>query len=141
MPPKKGLKLLLMAKCKGKTKAGQPCGAEAQTGADFCFFHDPTQAQARHESKVKGGQTGKLATLATVKPWRGVEGEVEVMKNPSTADLVNLLADSIDDVRTGAIDPKVANAVGYLAGVMVKILQYEALDERLAAIEEALGKK
>ena len=130
-----------MAKCKGKTKTGQPCGAEAQTGADFCFFHDPTQAQARHESKVKGGQAGKLATLATVKPWRGVEGEVEIMKNPSTADLVNLLADSIDDVRTGAIDPKVANAVGYLAGVMVKILQYEALDERLAAIEEALGTK
>ena len=130
-----------MAKCKGKTKTGQPCGAEAQAGAAFCFFHDPAQAQARHESKVKGGQTGKLATLATVKPWRGVEGEVEVMKNPSTADLVNLLADSIDDVRTGAIDPKVANAVGYLAGVMVKILQYEALDERLAAIEEALGTK
>lgn len=130
-----------MAKCKGKTKTGQTCNAEAQAGADYCFFHDPAQAQARHESKVKGGQAGKLATLAAVKPWRGVEGEIVAMRSPTAEDLINLLADSIDDVRVGAIDPKVANAIGYLAGVMVKILQYEALDERLAAIEEALGKK
>jgi hypothetical protein len=56
-------------------------------------------------------------------------------------ELVDLLCTTIDDVRTGAIDPKVANAVGYLAGVIVKIQQYDALVERLSAIEEALKVK
>ena len=39
------------------------------------------------------------------------------------------------------IDPKVANAVGYLANGIVKALQYQDLEERLAAIEEAIGVK
>jgi len=55
------------------------------------------------------------------------------------ADLVNLCADTIDKVKTGKIDPRVANSVGYLAGVMVKILEYDALNERLAALEDAVG--
>ena len=127
-----------MATCRATKKNGDPCRAEAQAGRDYCFFHDPTKAQERHDSKVKGGQTGKLATLATAKPWRGVAGEVDVLKAVTPAELVDLLCNTIDDVRTGAIDPKVGNAVGYLAGVIVKIQEQEALVERLSAIEEAL---
>ena len=127
-----------MAKCRATRKDGAPCKAEAQSGREHCFFHDPAKAEERHDSKVKGGQTGKLATLATVKPWRGIAGVVDVLKAVSPVELVDLLCNTIDDVRTGAIDPKVANAVGYLAGVIVKIQEQEALVERLSAIEEAL---
>ena len=63
---------------------------------------------------------------------------MDVLKTVAPAELVNLLCETIDDVRVGAIDPKVGNAVGYLAGIIVKTLQYEALEERLQAIEEAL---
>ena len=89
----------------------------------------------------QGGQTGKAATLAPnyLKPWRGEAGEVTVLKSPSLPDLVNLLGDTIDDVRVGRLDPKVANSVGYLAGIILKALQYEAFEERLTAIEEAVG--
>ena len=127
-----------MATCRATRKDGEPCRAEAQSGRPYCFFHDPAKGEERHDSKVAGGKAGKLATLATVKPWRGVAGEVDVLKAVTPVELVDLLCNTIDDVRTGAIDPKVANAVGYLAGVIVKIQEQEALVERLSAIEEAL---
>lgn len=127
-----------MAKCRATRKDGKPCRADAVAGSDYCSFHDPKKADAFHNGRVKGGEAGKLATLSAVSPWRGTEGEVAVLKSVEPAELVNLLCDTIDNVLTGAIDPKVANAVGYLAGVIVKIQQYEAIEERLASIEEAL---
>lgn len=130
-----------MAKCKAIRKDGSPCRGLALGDSDYCAFHAPEKAASFHNGRVKGGKTGKLATLARVKPWRGVDGDVDVLKGVAPAELVNLLADTIDDVRTGTVAPQVANSVGYLAGVMTKILQYEALEERLAAIEEALGVK
>lgn len=130
-----------MAKCKATRKDGSPCRGEAMAGGDYCAFHAPEKADDFQSGRVKGGETGKRATLApsSLKPWRGNAGDVDVMQSVAPAELVNLLCHTIDDVRTGAIDPKVANSVGYLAGVIVKIQQYEALEERLAAIEEALG--
>ena len=127
-----------MATCKATTKSGEPCKAKPPTGSDYCAFHDPAKAEALQNGRVKGGESGKLATLATVKPWRGVVGDVDVLKTVAPAELVNLLCETIDEVRVGAIDPKVGNAVGYLASIIVKIQQYEALEERLRAIEEAL---
>jgi len=59
------------------------------------------------------------------------EGDVDVLKRGAPAELVNLLADTIDDVRTGTVVPQEANSAGYLAGVMTKILQYEAIEECL----------
>jgi len=58
---------------------------------------------------------------------------------PSPDDVLLLLADTIDEVKTGQLDPKVANSVGYLVGVMLKALEYDALNERLAALEAAVG--
>ena len=126
--------------CKATRKDGSVCKAPAQAGKDLCFFHDPDQVEANAVAKRKGGEAGKLAVLSPdqVKPWRGREGEVEVLQNVTTAELVNLLADTIDDVRTGRLDPKVGNAVGYLVGIMTRVLQYDALESRLADIEEAV---
>lgn len=126
--------------CKATRKDGSVCKAPAQAGKDLCFFHDPDRAEANAVAKRRGGEAGKLAVLSPdqVKPWRGRDGEVEVLQNVTTAELVSLLADTIDDVRTGRVDPKVSNAVGYLVGIMTRVLQYDALEERLAAIEEAV---
>jgi hypothetical protein len=40
----------------------------------------------------------------------------------TSADLVNLLALTMNEVRTGAMPPAVANAVGYLASQMARLL-------------------
>lgn len=130
-----------MTTCKATRRDGEPCKAQAGEGSDFCFFHDPARRDAARQVQKRGGQTGKAATLAPtdLKPWRGVAGEVTVLRSPSLPDLVNLLGDTIDDVRVGRLDPRVANSVGYLAGIILKALQFEAFEERLAAIEEAVG--
>lgn len=130
-----------MAKCRATRKDGSPCRGDALNGGDYCAFHAPEKAKDFQNGRVEGGKAGKLATLApeAVKPWRGQPGDVDIMQSVTPVELVNLLCQTIDDVRMGAIDPKVANSVGYLAGVIVKIQQYEALDDRLAAIEQALG--
>jgi hypothetical protein len=41
----------------------------------------------------------------------------------NTQDVSNLLADSINQVLRGQLDPKVANSVGYLATVMLRSLE------------------
>jgi hypothetical protein len=46
--------------------------------------------------------------------------------------------ETINQVRLGKIDPKVANAVGYLASVHLKALEQGPVQERLARIEASL---
>lgn len=128
-----------MAQCKATRRDGRPCAAQAQTGRDYCFFHDPDKVEQSRAAQAKGGAVGGRTTLTAVKPWRGNTGDVTVLRSPTSAELINLLADTIDEVKTGAIDPRTANAVGYLVGVICKILEYDALNERLAALEEAVG--
>lgn len=128
-----------MATCKATRRDGQPCTAQARDGRDFCFFHDPDKTAQAREAQAKGGAKKLVLAEGEAKPWRGQSGEVTVLKSPSPADLVNLLADTIDEVKTGKIDPKVANATGYLVGIMVKVLEWDALEERLASLEEAVS--
>lgn len=128
-----------MAKCKAITKDGKPCRANAQTGKDYCFLHDPEKVEAVKAARSKGGASLKVIDPKRFKPWRGTGGDVTVLQSPTPQDIVNLLADTIDEVKTGQIDPRVANAVGYLAGSILKAVELTTFDERLAALEEALG--
>lgn len=133
-----------MPTCKATRKRdGQPCTAQTQAGRDYCFFHDPDKVEEVKAAQVKGGEVSMRATLdpRAVKPWRGHDGAITVLQTPTIGDLLNLLSDTVDEVRTGQIDPKVANAVGYLTGIMLKCLQYDLLEERLTALEEAVGGK
>lgn len=132
-----------MPACKATRKDGQPCAAQAQADREFCFFHDPDKFEEAKAAQVKGGAVGQRATLdpTAVKPWRGQDGAITVLHTPTVGDLLNLLSDTVDEVRTGRVDPKVANAVGYLTGIMLKCLQYDLLEERLTALEEAVGVK
>jgi len=130
-----------MGDCIAITKNGEHCKAPAQAGREYCFLHDPDKVDQAQAARSRGGAA--IATLdpKDYKPWRGTAGEVTVLKSPAPQDVVNLLADTIDEVKTGRIDPRIANAVGYLAGMILKALEVEALEERLAAIEEAVGVK
>jgi hypothetical protein len=130
-----------MAKCKATRRDGTECQAQAQAGREYCYFHDPTKAEAVKAARSRGGSSIKTLTPKAIKPWRGEPGETMVIRSPRPQDVVNLLADTIDEVKAGQIDPKIANAVGYLSNVILKAFETEALDERLAAIEDAVGVK
>jgi hypothetical protein len=53
----------------------------------------------------------------------------------SLRDVCELVSETVGQVRTGALDPRVANAVGYLCTVLIRALELSRLEERIAALE------
>ena len=118
--------------CRAMTADGSRCKAAALTGSDFCFFHDPDRAEERREAQILGGRQGKARTLA--------EDEAD-LPIESSQDVVRLLSDTINQVRKGQLDPRVANAVGYLSNVLLKAVEQGDLEDRLAALEAVVDSR
>jgi hypothetical protein len=57
----------------------------------------------------------------------------------NTTDVSALLSDSINRLRRGQLDPRVANAIGYLTSVLLRSLEQGPIEERLAKIEATLA--
>ena len=53
-------------------------------------------------------------------------------------DVVTLLAQTINWVRRGDLDSKVANSVGDLSGIMLNAMQESEIEARFAAVEAVL---
>ena len=53
----------------------------------------------------------------------------------SCQDVVKLIAETINQVRRGELDPRVANAVGYLANVLIKATEQGDHEKRLEELE------
>lgn len=118
--------------CKAMTKDGSPCQTPALAGSDFCFFHDPDKAEERFEARAAGGRQNRMATLSADAPDVKVE---------SCQDVVRLVSDTINQVRKGDIDPRVANAVGYLANVLIRAVEQGDMERRIAELEAVVGAK
>jgi hypothetical protein len=112
--------------CAATKGDGTACGAAALPGSQFCFFHDPAKAAARRKAQSAGGQANKMATLPADVPDVTVE---------DGADVVKLLGATINQVRRGEIDPRVANAVGYLSNIVLSATGQRELESRLAELE------
>ena len=113
----------------GGGKGGKECRARRLAGSDYCFFHDPDKEAERKAAQRAGGQKNKMAVLPSSAPDA---------KLRSADDAVKLLAETINQVRRGELDPKIANAVGYLAGLLMKGLRESETERRLAALESAV---
>jgi hypothetical protein len=118
--------------CKGLTSDGSPCEAAAMRESDFCFFHDPSKAAERHEAHAAGGRQNRMKTL------EAGASDVEVS---DSSKLLELLSQTINQVRKGTIDPRVANSVGYLAGITAKVLNQNELEDRIAKLEELIQRR
>ena len=57
----------------------------------------------------------------------------------SIQDVAILLSESINLVRRGQLDPRVANAIGYLSGILLKALEQGRTEERLKHLEAVVG--
>jgi len=112
--------------CKAVTEDGQPCQAGVQAGSEFCFFHDPAKAKEREAAQRAGGSLGKAKVLPP---------DTRDVPLSSTADAVRFLALTINQVRRGEIDPKVANAIGYLSATLLRALEQDDIERRLAELE------
>ena len=119
-----------MIKCKFTKPDGKKCQAWAMTGKDFCFSHDPDKKQERSLACSKGGMTPKKNLHPLPK-----------VKLKEQKDVARLLAKTINEVRTGEIELKVATCIGYLSNILIKALSQGELENRLEALEETIAKK
>jgi len=122
------------AECQFRKKDGSRCGANAQATNGLCVFHDPAKAADGRRARRAGGIS--RSRVATVLPHDTPDHPLG-----NTNDVSALLGDSINRLRRGELDPKVANAMGYLASVLLRALEQGPLEERLAKLESVLTKK
>lgn len=112
--------------CKQIKANGARCDAYAIAGSEYCFAHDPSRAAERQVERQAGGRVGKTKVLPPNTPDAPLS---------SMADVVTLLGETINQVRRGEVDPKVANAVGYLASALLRALEQGNIEKRLAELE------
>ncbi len=122
----------MASKCQFRRNDGTRCHANAQWGEKLCVFHDPAKAAAGRRARRLGGinRSQTAAALPAETPDHPLNDVREVSL---------LLGQSINQVRRGQIAPRVATAVGYLAGILVSALQQGPLEERLQRLEATLG--
>ncbi|HUI05547.1 MAG TPA: hypothetical protein VL486_00925 [Verrucomicrobiae bacterium] len=115
--------------CKAAKPDGSSCQAANLPGSEYCFFHDPAKATERRAAQSLGGSQNKMKTLPAAVP------DVCVT---DCEDVVKLLSETINQVRKGQIDPRVANAIGYLANVLIKASEQGELEKRISEVESLL---
>jgi len=115
-------------KCRAATQSGNPCRANALLGKEYCLAHDPESRDKFKEITKKGGKVKKKVqvVLAPIE----FKGDVR--------EVLDLLADTINRVRSNKMPPRIANTVGYLAGHMIKALEIAELEERLKKVERII---
>ena len=112
--------------CEHNKRDGKRCGARALTGQNCCAMH--AQPGRAAELGSKGGRR-----RAVYSP-----GDLKDFGAPKTAaDLRDLLAESIVEIRAGKLDPRIANALGYLGAGYLRALEVSDVESRLDALEGA----
>ena len=109
MPAKRSKAILV--RCKAMTPSGQRCKARPHKRG-LCFFHfDPLRAA---ELGRKGGR--RRAAFKS-------EGLKELAAPKNTADLRDLVAQSMIEVRAGEMDPKRGTALAYMGATLLKAFE------------------
>jgi len=107
----------------------QKCKAWAMSDSEFCYFHNPDISEAeKKEIQSRGGQANKIKVLEPLEPITLKRGD----------DVILLLEDTINKVRAGKMDLRVANCMGYLAGHLIKAIEITKLENRVEIIERAI---
>jgi hypothetical protein len=116
----------------GATKDdGSPCEAAPRTGGEYCFWHDPEHAGEVAEAGRLGGlRRRREKTVAAAYDLDGL----------SSVDQVRRLLE-IAVMDTLGLENSIARSrvLAYLAQVALKVVEAADLQERVAALETAMG--
>ncbi len=117
--------------CMATTADGRPCPARPLSGSDRCYQHtdDPVIAEQRAVARRRGGMN------ATCQRFLPAETVMPVLANAE--GVRQLLAETIQQVRTGQLPPAVANSVVYAVSTALKLAEME-LSAQVAELEQAL---
>jgi len=103
------------------------------TDRDLCFFHDPEHAREAAEARHLGGLRRKRETITSA-----VYGFEDLRTSEGILRLLQIAATD-----TLAMDNSIARSrtLTYIANVAARAVQGLVLEERLQALEEALGSR
>ncbi len=105
------------------------CNAHAMNGSQFCWLHNPDISdEAKKEAQAQGGKASTVAISSPLPP----------VKLNSPSDVVSLLEDTINRVRSGEIDVRVGNCIGVLSNQILKALEITTIKDRVEVIERAI---
>ena len=111
--------------CEQKKRDGSDCRARAVIGQRFCSLHSwPGRAAGLGR---RGGSRRAIFAADRLK---------EFAHPKEAADLKDLLARSIIDIRAGALDPKVANSMAYLGACFLRATGVADIEERIEDLEQ-----
>lgn len=120
--------------CKFMKLNGRQCEAWSMVKSDYCFAHNPDVKEIR-QLAVSNGGSQKLKRLNKPLPMIEVKDITSVK---------NLLEDSINRVRSGEMDVRIANTLGFLSNHFLSALRLEKdweLEDRLEKIEKLVLEK
>lgn len=111
---------------------GTQCNANAMRGLDFCYTHNPDISdKEKREAKQRGGQNRAVA----------ISEPLPVLPIAEPNDAVLLIADTINRVRAGELDIRVANCLGFLSDKLLKAFEVSKLNDRVEIIERVILEK
>lgn len=117
-------------KCTSKNDNGKPCNAHAMKGEELCFFHHSKEGN-RQKLKEAQSRGGKAKTIVVKEP-------LSPMELKETQDVILLLEDTINRVRSGELDVKIGNCIGVLSGQLIKAIEVSSIANRVEIIERAI---
>ena len=89
----------------------------------------PIPAEKRKEAQAEGGRQNRIKTL---------EASTPDVKVGDSGDAIALISQTINQVRKGQIDPRVANSIGFLANILIKAVERDKLETRIERLEALL---
>ncbi|MCX5690336.1 MAG: hypothetical protein NTV94_11235 [Planctomycetota bacterium] len=95
-------------------------------------MHDPVAAEKRLDAHRRGGQE-------RCRPPQVVETSEPDLPLESIQDAANVLADTVNRVRKGVLDPRIGNTVGYITSVLIRALESSTFERRLEALEAVVS--
>jgi len=118
--------------CKGIKTDETQCNANAMSELDYCYTHNPDISnEDKREAKQRGGQNRAVAISEPLQPLAIAE----------PTDAVLLIVDTINRVRAGELDIRVANCLGFLTDKLLKAFEVSKLNDRVEIIERVILEK
>ena len=114
-------------RCDFKKANGARCRANAMARSSYCFLHNPEVEEEKKLAILKGGYSPKQSE----KPLP----PVEIKK---VDDILALIEDTINRVRTEPMTHQKANCIGYLANIALKVFETSELGEKIDKINQLI---
>lgn len=119
-------------KCEFIKPYGEQCNANAMSGLNYCYTHNPDISdEEKREAKQRGGQARALI----------IANPLPALPINTPDDAILLIVDTISRVRAGELDIKTANCLFIGSDKLLKAFEVAKLNDKAEFIERVILEK